>query len=307
MTARRRKAPDNAVFKLDMPLGGAGLCVIADSPHSGTVYPEDMGYACDRHELRKAEDCHVDTLFDFLPALGVPFLQAKVSRAYVDANRRDRVTARYKKEGDGVYAPPPSGLVRGECTPRSKLPVYDRPLSLKEVFNRVAKYHKPYHVRLKKMANAARDAHGRVVHLNCHSMPSRLRGGTVKNKWDVILGMRGGTTCAPEITKKLQELFAQKGYRVGIDIRGFSGAEIVRRNGRPKERRHSIQIELNRALYMDEDTLDLTPAAQKLKADLQDIMRDFVAWCGDNVPPVLPPGGAAPSPARHGGKGRGPV
>ncbi|MBI1215108.1 MAG: N-formylglutamate amidohydrolase [Alphaproteobacteria bacterium] len=274
---------DNAVFRLDMPQGPA-LCIIADSPHSGTVYPGDFGYACDLHELRKAEDSHVDKLYDFLPSLGIPFLQAKVARSYVDTNRRDRITARYKKDGDGPYVPAQMGILRDKCTPRSEQQVYDRPLRLKEVFNRVARYHKPYHTRLKKLANATRDAQGRVVHLNCHSMPSRLRKGTVENPHDVILGTRGGTTCAPEMTQKLKELFAQKGYRVGIDVPGFSGAEIVRRNGNPKERRHSIQIELNRKLYMDEETLDLLPEAQKLKADLKDIVADFAQWCEGNIP-----------------------
>jgi N-formylglutamate deformylase len=273
----------SAVFRLDLPDGPA-LCVVADSPHSGTAYPDDFGYACDLHELRKAEDSHVDKLYDFFPALGIAFLQAQFPRSYVDPNRGDAVTQRFREQGDGPYVPAQSGLVRKKCTPRSAQNVYDRPLTLREVFNRVAACHSPYHAGLKELLSGTHAREGRVVLLDCHSMPSRLHGGTTENPYDVIIGTRDGTTCPPGMAEKLCALFAEKGYRAGVNVPGFRGAEIVRRHGRPQEAWYSLQIELNRKLYMNEDTLEMTPAAKKLKRDLKTVMRRFARWCGKNAP-----------------------
>ena len=283
------------VFKIDAPKSALG-CVVADSPHSGTEYPGDFGYAAPLHELKKAEDTAVDFLDDFLPDLGVPFLQAKFPRSYIDPNRADDVTARFLKEDEQEYAGKEAGLVRQKCTPRSTEKVYDRKLKLSEVFNRVAGYHKPYHDKLAEMLDDTHARHGKVVHLNCHSMPSRLDKGRKENLHDVIIGTKGHSTAAPEVAKRLKELFEAKGYKVGMNISGFSGAEIVKRHGDPAKGRHSLQVELNRKLYMDEDTLALKPAeAAKLKNDLKEIVSEFSAWC-DALPPPVPP--ARPSAPR---------
>lgn len=276
----------NRIFTVNKPAKATG-CLIADSPHSGRDYPDDFGYACPRHELEKAEDRFLDRLYDFLPALGVPLLQAEFPRSYVDPNRRDSVTEKFLKEGDQDYTPAEAGLVRARCTPRSAHDVYDRPLKLSEVFNRVASRHKPYHDALAALVDETRAREGMAVHLNCHSMPSLLQKGKKENPFDVVIGTRGGTACDPALAQKLKELFEAKGYTVGIDIRGFSGAEIIRRTGNPADNRHSIQLELNRALYMDEETLEFTTKAAKLKEDLKDIVRDFAAHC-DALKPKPP-------------------
>lgn len=285
------------VFKIDAPKGACG-CVVADSPHSGAEYPDDFGHAAPLHELKKAEDTAVDFLYDFLPGLGVPFLQARFPRSYIDPNRADDVTARFLREGEQDYEGGETGLARQKCTPRSAEKVYDRKLKLSEVFNRVAGYHKPYHDKLAEMLDAAHERHGKAVHLNCHSMPSRLDRGRRENPHDVIIGTRGHSTAAPEVAQRLKELFEAKGYKVGMNVSGFSGAEIVKRHGDPSKGRHSLQVELNRKLYMDEETLALKPAkAAKLKSDLQEIVAEFCAWC-DALPP--PPRLSGPSSPRGG-------
>src|SRR5262249_20765549 len=159
--------------------------------------PDDFGYGCEFSELRKAEDAGIDGLYDFFPAIGVPFLQAQFPRAYVDPNRRDTVTEKFQREGDQEYFPSEGGLVRDKCTPRSTQKVYGRKLSLKEVFNRVAACYQPYHERLSALLDETFAREGKVVHVNCHSMPSTIRRGRAENKYDIILGTRDGETCAP--------------------------------------------------------------------------------------------------------------
>lgn len=279
------------VFSIDLPLTSAS-CVVADSPHSGCDYPADFDYSCGLHELRQAEDLAVDQLYNFMPAIGVSLLQAQFPRSYIDANRAELPVQKLTGEYDGGD----SSLVRGVISPRHTTKIYDRKLSLSEVFNRVADYHRPYHDRLSAMIDDAHARHGKSVHLNLHSMPSTINRGTGVNPFDIAIGTRDGETCAPHIAEKLRALFAAKGYSAVIDTQGYRGAEIVRRHGDPLNDRHSVQVEVNRALYMDEKTLQLKPQFAALQNDLRGIMSDFIAWC--DSPAVAsrpqPPAGAKP-------------
>lgn len=268
----------------------ASTCLIADSPHSGRNYPDDFRYAVDLPTLRRAEDAHIDRLFSFLPAMGVPLLTATVPRSYVDLNRADSVTAPFMraqaKGEDPDYMPQEGGLIRSPSTPRDPAPVYARTLKLSEAFNRVATVHKPYHARLAQMADDTAAKHGAVMHLNLHSMPSTTHRGTRKNKYDIILGTRDGDTADDHLTQKLRTLLEAKGYTVGINVQGFRGAEIVRRHSNPAQNRHSIQIEINRALYMNEKTLRRLPCMKTLQNDLRDVMQSFQRYCDATLLPA---------------------
>lgn len=270
--------------------GTAPSCVIADSPHSGRNYPADFRFAVDLATLRQAEDAHIDRLFSFLPALGVPLLTATVPRSYIDLNRADNVTAPFlravSKGIDPEYTPQEGGLIRSPSTPRHPAPVYDRKLTLSEAFNRVARVHRPYHARLAQLIDDTAARHGAVMHLNLHSMPSTTHRGTRRNKYDIILGTRDGETADDHLLQKLRGLLEAKGYTVGLNIQGFRGAEIVHRHSNPAQNRHSIQIEINRALYMNEKTLRRLPRMKRLQADLQDVMQQFRQYCDATLPPA---------------------
>ena len=283
------------VFSIDLPLTPAS-CVVADSPHSGKDYPADFDYACGLHELRQAEDMAVDGLYSFLPALGVPLLQAQFPRSYIDTNRAELPVQNVNGEYDGGD----SSLVRSVISPRHTTKIYDRKLSLSEVFNRVADYHRPYHDKLAEMIDEAHARHGKSVHINLHSMPSTINRGTGINPFDILIGTRDREACAPHIAEKLQALFAAKGYAVDINHAGYRGAEILRRHGDPDSARHSVQIEVNRALYMDEKTLALKPEFTKLQSDLRDVMADFMAWCDgpDVAVAARPSSGMSPQSPR---------
>lgn len=282
------------ILRLDKP-ATALSCVVADSPHSGCEYPDDFGFGCEFSELRKAEDAGVDALYSFFPSLGVPFLQAQFPRAYVDPNRRDTVSEKFRQEGDQDYHPSEGDMLRDKCTPRSTQKVYGRKLRLSEVFNRVAEFYQPYHERLGETLDETYKTHGKVVHLNCHSMPSTTHRGRRQNKFDIILGTRDGETSAPALVDELKRLLEEKGYKVGVNSRGFRGAEIVRRTGHPGQNRHSIQVEINRRLYMDEETVTPLPAMGKLRDDLKDVMSSFVAFC--DALPASKPAQNPPPPA----------
>lgn len=267
----------------------AQTCLVADSPHSGRVYPADFNYSCSKDVLRQAEDAWIDKLFDFLPDLGIPFLQAKFPRSYIDANRSaDKVVrdfnAASKRGENPAYQPTEGGLIRSPVTPRHQVPVYDRALSLREAFQRATRYHKPYHRRLAGLIAETKQKHGRVVHLNVHSMPSTIHRGTKQNSHDIILGTRDGTTAEDNLLYALRDMLQAKGYKVGLNTPGFRGAEIVRRYGNPPQQQHSIQIEINRALYMNEKSLRPHAGMRRLKADLRDVIERFRDYA-DGLPP----------------------
>ncbi len=239
-------------------------CVIADSPHSGRTYPADFNHACSRRVLRQAEDAYLDKLFDFLPGIGIPFVKAHFPRSYIDPNRPHN-------------AP---DLLRSHVTPRYQVPIYKTPPGIKDVFNRYAHYHKPYHSAICDLRRQVRASHGHVVHLNCHSLPSVLLEGNDPYPYDIVIGTRDHASAAPQLTEKLRSLFAARGYRVTVNAQGFRGAEILRRSGKPDKNAHAIQIEINRALYLNEKNVTLRKAdAARLSADLKDIISAFRDYC----------------------------
>jgi N-formylglutamate deformylase len=247
------------------------LPLVLDSPHSGRLYPEDFAYCCPLPVLRRAEDCYVDELFDAAPAHGATLIAAVFPRSYIDVNRAaDDLDPGLLTGALPALVPRPTtrvGLVRRHAQPG--VPIYDKKLSPDEILARIERYHTSYHRVLNETCVRLHREFGAVWHINCHSMPSygpsrEERKGVYA---DFVLGDRDGTTCAPEFTDFVAGVLRGLGYDVRIN-EGYKGVEIVRRQGRPAERRHSLQIEVDRALYMDQKTLEKLPGFERLQADL---------------------------------------
>lgn len=236
-----------------------GVPVVLDSPHSGCLRPPDFECLLTDADLRDAQDTHIDTLY--LPAteLGIPLLAAQYPRTYIDPNRH---------EGDidldlldapwpGVYQP--SGKAKlGKAVAWRTLddgrPLYARPLGVPALQWRIERYHRPYHAALKRLLDAAYAAFGCVYHINCHSMNpvSGLmgEGGAGSVRADFVLGDRDGSTCSAEFTAFVQHRLAAHGYSVAIN-QPYKGVELVRAYADPAGGRHSLQLEINKRIYMD--------------------------------------------------------
>jgi N-formylglutamate amidohydrolase len=253
---------DEPVFLLHGP-ADAPYALVLDSPHSGHALPADFGAAAAERELRDAEDCHVDALW--LPAAqrGVPLLAAQFPRTYIDLNRHAGDLDPELLAEPWPDAAAPSEMARlGKAllwrTLDDGRPIYARQLGAAEVQRRIAHYHQPYHAALRGLLDAAHARHGCVWHLNCHSMNAvsgvMARGGAGVARADIVLGDRDGSTCAPAFTVFVQGVLAQCGYDVKVN-QPFKGAELVRAYSDPANGRHSLQVEINKRLYMDADTL----------------------------------------------------
>lgn len=263
---------------------GDALPLVLDSPHSGSLYPEDFSFCCPLPILRRAEDAFVDELFGAAPEYGATLIAAVFPRSYLDVNRAaddvDPGLLAAAWPGHMTLRPVTRvGLVRRYAQPG--IPIYERKLHPNDVLARIERYHKPYHRALDEACDRLHGKFGAVWHINCHSMPSTgsRKLGRKGEHGDFVLGDRDGTTCDGEFTDFVAGMLRDMGYEVHVND-GYKGVEIVRRQGRPAERRHSLQIEIDRALYMDQRTLERNTGFDQLKDDLArlvEALREFVA------------------------------
>lgn len=248
--------------------------VVIDAPHCGSHYPPDFDYVCDLRALRKAEDTHCDSLWNFAPGLGAAFVTADIARTYMNLNaeltevttllRDDVWTEGTRNDEDGVLVP--RRLADGTS-------IYARELTVREVQARLGLCWLPYHVSLASAIEAAYRRHGNVLHLNCYAMPSlgplRADGAQEVNP-DVILCDGDGQTADRNVTQSIADFFDDKGYEVGLNL-PCKNLQLVRRHGSPSDARHSLQVLVNKRLYMDEDSLDLHRGLLTTRRTLMDL------------------------------------
>ncbi|MDP1900894.1 MAG: N-formylglutamate amidohydrolase [Rubrivivax sp.] len=254
--------------------------LVLDSPHSGTVMPPDFASVRTVVELREGEDCFIDELYLPAAARGVPLLAAQFPRTYLDANRHagdvdlDLLSEPWPHE----YRPSGKGGIGKSLVWRTldeDKPIYDRRLSAQEVHHRIERYHRPYHQRLRELLDAAHARFGVVHHINCHSMGPKtsvlIEGVKDLPRADIVLGDRDGSTCAPEFSAFVRDFLVRLGYDVRVND-PFKGVELVRAYADPAAGRHSLQLEVNKRLYMDTATLSKTAGFATLEAHLMQLI-----------------------------------
>ena len=264
--------------------------LVLDSPHSGTNYPDDFRPALDLAVLRRAEDTHVEKIYDFAPALGAAWIEAHFPRIYLDANRdtSELDTSLLDGAWDGPAPTDPAMLSKirlgkgliWKFTDEG-VPIYQRRLGVAEVRDRIERCWRPYHAAVQQAIEAAHRRHGYSIHINCHSMPAVSAShatefpGLVHT--DFVIGDRDGSTASPALSQLVCDHLRGHGYSVSYN-HPYKGVELLRRYGDPARHRHSIQVELNRRLYMNEQSLELNaPGMQRVREDLQDLVRTLLA------------------------------
>jgi N-formylglutamate amidohydrolase len=260
--------------------------LVLDSPHSGREFPADFGAVVSEADLRAAEDCYVDELYAAAGELGAPLLAAAFPRTYVDPNRHAGDVDLDLIEGAWPWDYSPSGKAKiGKAlvwrTLEDGRPIYSRRLQPEIIRRRIDRCHVPYHRELKEHLDAAHRRFGRVLHINCHSMRSvagkQSDDGEGSVRADFVLGDRDGTTCDPRFTERVRATLAGMGYAVKVND-PYKGVELVRAYSDPKAGRHSLQIEINKRLYMDERTLQKSGDFGKIQKDLGELMREILQF-----------------------------
>lgn len=282
--------PHHCVLEILEPRAPAAP-VIFDSPHSGAVYPPDFGATCPRHLLRQAEDSYVDELIETAPQQGVTVLNAMFPRSYIDPNRAVHDIDPKVVAGSWPGPADPSdkgrlgmGLIRRLCKPG--VPMYDRRLRVEEIRHRIDHYYHPYHRALRELMDSYTERFGAVWHLNCHSMPSVGAVLATNRGWeraDFVLGDRDGSTCEPAFREVVADTLSDLGYSVRLND-PYKGVELVRRFSAPQRGRHSLQLEINRRLYMDETTLEKrAPGFTRIQRDIAKLAEIVAAYARDRL------------------------
>ena len=235
----------------------AAIPLLVDAPHSGVLLPEDFDFICSLGDLRQSDEFYVDQFGDKAVAQGGVFLKAMVTRAYIDLNRpigelHPNVCAqpipwplsRSKRVMYGI------GLIRHLVRPFE--PVYAAPLPLSVIEARIKHYYDPYYQVLGDELHRLRDQFGRVLHLNLHGMPNiGIEGSPMP---DIVLGDHDGHSCSRAYREMIKKFFESHGLKVVIN-NPYKGVELTRRFAKPRQGIHSLQIEINKALFMDETTM----------------------------------------------------
>ncbi len=252
--------PDSA-YHLARPKARTTSVVFA-SPHSGRNYPEAFlrRAVLDAREIRSSEDAFVDLLYADAPDHGAPLLTACAPRAYLDLNRGPDELDSALIEGVRRNAHNPriaSGLGVIPRVVANGRYIYKGKISLAEAHTRIANCWRPYHDQLQTLLDESNNAFGEAILIDCHSMPHEALqnvGPPGAARPDVVLGDRFGATAAASVVEQVEAAFASAGLRVARNM-PFAGAFITQHYGRPSKQQHAIQVELDRALYMDEQTL----------------------------------------------------
>lgn len=270
--------------------------VVFASPHSGTDYPTDFvaNSPLDLLALRGSEDSFVDRIFDCAPDQGLPLLRALFPRAYIDPNREpfeldpdmfDDALPDYANTRSSRVA---AGLGTIARVVSSGQEIYGGKLRFSEAASRINTHYRPYHRALRQVLDSTRRQFGGYLLIDCHSMPSV--GGPFdpdagKRRADVILGDCFGNACADHLVTLVEESFIRAGYRVERN-RPFAGGFTTRHYGRPREGLHALQIELSRALYMDEMAIKPTAGLTRLQQDIAGLIEALCALKPADIRPV---------------------
>lgn len=272
--------PDHDALDCRLPSRQTAPVVVA-SPHSGSVYPAAFlsQAAVSLAALRRAEDAFVDELFAAAPALGMPLLAARFPRSYVDANREP-----YELDPGMFEGPLPrplnhrttrvaAGLGMIPRVAASGEAIYRGRVPSGEIERRLETCWRPYHAALSMLLDQTDRLFGSALLIDAHSMPSSASGMGPRerdHRIDIVLGDNHGESCASDLVGFAERWLSGRGLRVQRN-QPYAGGFTTQRYGRPEQGRHALQIEINRALYMDEARHEKLPTAgvvERLMADL---------------------------------------
>lgn len=255
---------------------------IFNSPHSGRIYPKSFIEASrlDPLALRKSEDVYVDELFMDVPSFGVPFLHAHFPRAYLDVNREPyeldpelfSVTLPEYANTKSIRVIGGLGTIARVVTESEE--IYHSPLCLEDALARIKHLYMPYHTTLENLLKEAQESFGISILIDCHSMPS-VPAHYQSEKPDFVLGDRFGKACDLNLTELVRELLSSMGYVVTIN-KPYAGGYITENYGKPANNSHALQIEVNRALYMNENTYKKNKNFEKIRKTLNDLVQSIL-------------------------------
>lgn len=265
--------------------------VVFASPHSGRCYPPDFvrDSLLDELAIRSSEDAFVDQLFASVPDVGAPLLTSPVPRAFLDLNRspdeldpslilgaRGRGQNPRVASGLGVI---PRVVANGRAIYAGKMP-------MKVAHHRIETYWRPYHAALQRTLDEAHRAFGQAILIDCHSMPHEAMDGVPRAGGrcpEIVLGDRFGAAASREVVDRVEAAFTAAGLTVTRNA-PFAGAYVTQAYGRPSRRQHAVQVEIDRAIYMDERRIEPNANFDQFRTLMVKVAAEIVAIGYDRMP-----------------------
>jgi N-formylglutamate amidohydrolase len=258
--------------------------VLLNSPHSGNIYPHDFltFSRLDMATLRRSEDSFVDELALGVVQRGYPLMRAHFPRCYVDVNREPYELDPRMFEGRlPSFANTRSMRVAGGLGTVARVvgdaqEIYSQRIPVDDAIRRIEGLYKPYHRALRRLFTRIHRDFGAAVLIDCHSMPSAAGSKDERPRADVVLGDRYGTSCVPAVAETIESVLRGMGYTVSRN-KPYAGGFITEHYGNPAAGLHAMQLELNRALYMDERRYERSASFGRLAADLETLADQVAA------------------------------
>jgi N-formylglutamate amidohydrolase len=258
--------------------------VVFNSPHSGSIYPRSFLLAArlDHATLRRSEDSFVDELIAGVVPRGYPMMRAHFPRCYVDVNREPYELDPRMFDGRlPSFANTRSMRVAGGLGTVARVvgdaqEIYDQRISVDDALRRIESLYKPYHRTLRKLFTRVHSDFGAAVLIDCHSMPSATGSRDDRPRADVVIGDRYGTSCVPVVAETTERLLRSLGYSVSRN-KPYAGGFITEHYGNPAAGLHAVQIELNRALYMDERSHERIAGFRRLATHIEMLADEIAA------------------------------
>ena len=249
--------------------------VLFNSPHSGRIYPREFlkSSRLDLPTLRRSEDSFVDDLAQGVVMRGYPLMRAHFPRCYVDVNREPYELDPRMFDGRlPSFANTRSMRVAGGLGTVARVvgdaqEIYHQRIPIDDALRRIEGLYKPYHRALRRVLTRVHRDFGAAVLIDCHSMPSTAGAKDDRPRADIVLGDRYGTSCVPIVSETAEATFRELGYVVSRN-KPYAGGFITEHYGNPAAGLHSIQIEINRALYMDERRYERSASFARVAADI---------------------------------------
>jgi N-formylglutamate deformylase len=256
------------------------------SPHSGRIYPPSFRAQSrlDALTLRKSEDAFIDELFSFVPQMGAPLIAARFPRVFVDVNRAESELdpAMFDALPDMRIGPRSARVTAGlgviPRVVRDGVEIYGARLASRDAGFRLENFYRPYHGALSALVAETRQQFGAAIIIDCHSMPPPVR------RSDVVLGDCHGESASPGLAALAHKTLGDLGFSVVRNL-PYAGGFTTRLYGRPNEHLQALQIEISRALYLDEERMEKSPGFAALQTRLQRFAGRLVDGAGAFIAP----------------------
>ncbi len=287
--AEPRQSAQDETIRLRQPAAHT-LPLVLSSPHSGAAYPAEFVATSrlDPLTLRRSEDSFVDEIFAAAPRLGAPLLAARFPRAYLDVNREP-----YELD-PAMFSDPLPGFVNAR-SPRVRMglgtiprvvasgeEIYADKLPFAEAQRRIDALYRPYHLALRRLVEETEAQFGGYLLIDCHSMPSAAGGGDGPDGADIVLGDCHGSSCHHRIVEAARRFLAERGFSVALNA-PYAGGFTTGHYGDPQRGRHALQIEINRALYMEERSYRRRSAFARLCGEMEALIARLGAVMQDSL------------------------